>query len=141
MEINQFTHKGRVTHTDPHNESLMAFSHAAEKLCQAFTSNAHSRPRTRLDPLGFTADSPPRAQHRPGVFRPPKASTGRGSVHQRSGNIQAGAAAGSRRVRGCMFDVTSGVKGHKSAVASRRGSHKLDMLGISGGRKCNSESL
>lgn len=40
-----------------------------------------------------------------------------------------------------MFDVTSGVKGHKSAVASRRGSHELDMLGISGGRKCNSESV
>lgn len=40
-----------------------------------------------------------------------------------------------------MFDVTSGVKGHKSAVASRRRSHELDMLGISGGRKCNSESV
>lgn len=54
----------------------------------------------------FIAAMQPRALGCPGVSRPLKLLTGRGSVHQRA-VVSKQAAAASHEIRGCMFDVTS----------------------------------
>lgn len=129
----------RVTHTcthttiksaEPHYASFMAFYSGGEQ-SEAFTSSRRSaRPSTRVHMHGaffsLLLSCSPRVLRCPGVSRPLKLLTGKGSVHQRA-VVSKQAAAACPRIRGCVFDVTSRVEVATLAEASHCRSLQLDM--------------
>lgn len=92
-------------------------------------ANLRGRPRPHTHTRGLFSlllSCGPRAPRRPGVSRPPKLLTGKGSVHQRA-VVSKQAAAASPGIRGCVFDVTSRVEVATLAEASHCRGPQLDM--------------